>query len=446
MESKKGTRVPKSLELYSRAEEIIGGSVQLLSRHPRSFAFGVSPIYVDHAKGCRFWDVDGFEYIDLLAGVGTVHLGYAYDPVDQAAQEQIAKGTMYSVNSPLEIELAEMLVETVPCCEMVRYAKGGGDADAVAVRIARGYTGKDKILFCGYHGWHDWYISANLKEANLDEHLLPGVPSRGVPKALAGTAIPFRYNDLDQLRATFEANKGEVAAVMMEACRGQLPHDGYLEGVKRLCEENGALLIFDEVVTGFRLAMGGAQEYFGVVPDMATFGKAIGNGYPLAAVVGRKEVMQCVSEMFISSSFWSDPISLAAGVAIQKIMRAEPVIEHLWRMGERFRDGMLEVAKDYALPLEFHGLAPITHSAFHPEKPEDARPLTTLYIQEMSKRGVYCAGANYIMYTLGPDDVDQVIAAFADAAPMMKDALDKGKIMERLEVPVATSPFQRRLV
>lgn len=436
----------KSVELYERGEAIIAGGTQLLSRHPRMFAYGVSPIYAERAKGCRIWDIDGHEYIDLLAGVGTIHLGYAYEPVDKAAHEQIDKGTMYSINSPLEVELAEMLIETVPCAEMVRYAKGGGDADAVAVRIARGYTGRDKILFCGYHGWHDWYIAANLKDAKLDQHLLPGVPARGVPKALAGTAIPFEYNNLDSLKAAFDANKGEVAAVIMEACRNQLPRDGFLEGVRRLCDENGAVLIFDEVVTGFRLAMGGAQEYFGVQPDIAVFGKAIGNGYPLAAVVGRREVMECVSEMFISSSFWSDPISLAAGVAIQKVMRNEPVIEHLWKMGERFTEGMLAVAKDFGLPLEFHGLAPITHSGFYPEDSSKAKPLMTLYIQEMAKRGVHCAGANYIMYALGPDDVDEVIAAFADAAPVLSDALKKDRIMDLLEAPLAMTPFQRRLV
>src|SRR5207302_59550 len=247
------SRVPRSMELYQRALELIPGGTQLISRRPTRYACGVSPVYAARAQGARFWDVDGHEYIDWASGIGAIILGYADPVVDEAVREQIALGTVYSVNHELEVELAEELVRTVPCAEMVRYAKCGGEACAIAVRIARGTTGRDKVLFCGYHGWHDWYLAANLNtEANLNTHLFPGIEPIGVPRALAGTAIPFPYGDLAALGQLLDQHEGKVEAVIMEPLSADGPPTGYLEGMRDLPPLHGAVLIVDEVVAGLR--------------------------------------------------------------------------------------------------------------------------------------------------------------------------------------------------
>jgi glutamate-1-semialdehyde 2,1-aminomutase len=266
--------VARSMELYRRALELIPGGTQLVSRRPTRYAHGVSPVFAARAKGARFWDVDGNEYIDWASGIGSIILGYCDPVIDDAVREQLALGTVYSINHELEVELAEELTRTIPSAEMVRYAKCGGEACAMAVRIARGVTGRDLVLFCGYHGWHDWYLAANLaEEASLNAHLFPGIEPTGVPKALAGTALPFPSGDLAALGALLDAHRGRVAAVIMEPLRSELPPPGYLEGVKALAREHGAVLIFDEVTSGFRLAVGGAQEYLGVTPDMTVLGR-----------------------------------------------------------------------------------------------------------------------------------------------------------------------------
>ena len=295
------SRVPKSMALYKRALELIPGGTQLISRRPNRVAYGVSPVYAQSAKGARFIDVDGFEYIDWISGIASIILGYADPVVDEAVRKQIEKGTVYSVNHELEVELAEELCREIPCAEMVRYAKCGGEACAIAVRIARGTTGRDKILFCGYHGWHDWYLAANLaEEASLNSHLFPGIEATGVPQGLAGTALPFAFGDLNSLGELLDQHKGEVAAVIMEPLRSEIPPEGYLAGVAKLAREHGAIFIFDEVSAGLRFSTGGAQKYLGVTPDMAVFAKSISNGYPMAAVVGSREVMEpAVADVYL---------------------------------------------------------------------------------------------------------------------------------------------------
>ena len=438
------TNITQSRALFEKAQRLIAGQTQLLSRHPNMHAYGVSPIYAESAAGCRFTDVDGNEFIDMVGGTGIIYLGYCHPQVDAAAIAQIKKGIEYAVNSPLELELAELLIESVPCAEMVRYAKGGGDADAVAVRIARAYTGRDKVLFCGYHGWHDWYIAANLADSEqLDTHLLPGTPCAGVPRALAGTSIPFAYNDLDDLRNKLESNRGEVACVIMEAARSLQPVPGFLEGVRELCDAHEAVLIFDEVVTGFRYARGGAQEYFGVTPDMATFGKAVGNGYPIAVIAGRREVMRAVETSFISSSYWSETASMAAAIAIQQIIREDDVIGHIWKMGERFQEGIRKLCKDTGVPFTVSGLPPVFPLGLQVENPA---PYRTLITQEMARRGVHLPGQVYIMAVHTPEDIDIVLDTLKEVAPTLRQAIERGSVEGLLEVPVARPIFRRRQV
>jgi glutamate-1-semialdehyde 2,1-aminomutase len=437
------SRVPKSLELYEKAKTLIPKATQLLSRHPFMNAYGVSPIYIDRAKGCRFWDVDGHEYIDTTCGTGIIGIGYCIDEIDDAAREQLAKGLASPINSPLELELAELLVEAIPSAEMVRYAKGGGEADCMAIRIARGYTGKDKIALCGYHGWHDWYLAANLEtEDALDSHVRP-VPVTGVPQALKGTAIPFDYNDLESLRSVLESNRGEMAAIILEPCRTFTPAPGFLEGVRDLADEHEAVLIFDEVVTGFRLARGGAQEYFGVTPDVTVLGKAVANGYSLAAVVGKREVMSIVDDMFMSSSNWSEAVSLAAGIAIQKFMVRHNFVDRVWEMGEYYQEGLRRICSDIGLTINFNGMPPVFGFNFGVA---DSRPVDTLLMQEFAKRGVHGGTFTSIMYALEKSDHDEVLAAFKDIAPILKEGIENNKVADLLEVPVAESVFKRRMV
>ena len=313
----------------------------------------------------------------------------------------------------------------------------------MAIRIARGYTNKDKVALCGYHGWHDWYLAANLAADDaLDSHVRP-VPARGVPKALRGTAIPFTYNDLESLRSVLESNRGEMAAIIIEPCRTFTPEPGFLEGVRELADEHQAVLIFDEVITGFRMARGGAQEYFGVTPDVTVLGKAIANGYSLAAVVGKSEVMSVVDDMFMSSSNWSEAVSLAAGVAIQKFMTKYNFVEHVWETGKYYREGLQRVCSDVGLTINFHGYPPVFGFDFGVA---DSKPLDTLLMQEFAKRGVHGGTFAYMMYAMKKSDLDEVLAAFAEIAPLLKDGIENNSIADLLECPVAEDVFKRRMV
>jgi len=269
--------VARSLEIYERARQLIPGTTQLISRRPTRGALGVSPIYAERAKGCRIWDVDGNEYVDWMSAVGPIVLGYADDVVDTAVKEQIDRGSVYSIVHENSLALAETLVRLIPSAEMVRYCKGGGEACTMAVRIARGFTGRDKVLFCGYHGWHDWYLAANLGSEGLQGHLFNGIEPIGVPAALEGTIEPFEYGDLNKLEDQLKASDGEVACIIMEPMRTEMPPPGYLEGVRELADRHGVVLIFDEVSCGWRISLGGVQEVTGVTPDLSVFAKAISN-------------------------------------------------------------------------------------------------------------------------------------------------------------------------
>lgn len=425
--------VSSSLRLYQRALEIIPGGTQLFSRRPERFAPGVCPPYLTHGKGSRVWDLDGNEYLDFLCGVGPVILGHAWPAVTEAVIAQLRRGSSFSVNHPVEVELAELLVETVPCAEMVRFCKSGGTADEMAVRIARGHTGRDRIAFCGYHGWHDWYLAANLSgPETLNAHLLPGLDIRGVPRGLEGTALPFEYNNLESLRAVLEANRGEVAGIIMEAARTDLPAPGFLEGVRALADEHGAVLIFDEVITGFRLAMGGAQERFGVTPDLATFGKAMSNGHPIAAVCGRPEVMQDAAGMFISSTYYSDPAGMAAALATIHELKRLNALDHIHAMGRMLQEGFEDLAKVHGVPATCPGSPPVTHPHFD-LPPELVKPITTLYLQEMYRGRIFACTVNYICYQHSPEDIAAFLQAADGALAKVRMALEHGDPRRYLE-------------
>ncbi|MFH0963972.1 MAG: aminotransferase class III-fold pyridoxal phosphate-dependent enzyme [Planctomycetota bacterium] len=439
--------VRKSLELFRECEKLVPGGTQLLSRRPSMFAFGVAPIFATHAKGARFWDVDGNEFIDLTGGIGAVLLGYADDEVDNACVEQLRKSTIFPILAPVELELARELVQTIPCAEMVRLGKSGGEADAVAVRMARGFTGRDRVAVCGYHGWHDWYISANLKaDGALAEHLMPDVPTKGVPKALAGTALPFAFNDIASLEAVLRSAPGEFACVILEAARFKQPQGTFLADVVELAHRHGALVIFDEVVTGFRYAPGGAQEYFGVTPDLATFGKAIANGYPLTAIVGRRDILQASAGMFISSLYWDDNCTIAAGLACIRKLKRIHAPDIIRAMGTRYMQGWLALAKKAGVPATLLGHPSVLSIKFEMDDPAIRSKATTLYSQEVNKRGVFGSAYFYCTASHREPEIDAILAAAEGALHVIGQALADGNIDKFLEVPAAKPLFSTRMV
>ncbi len=439
-------RNQKSMALYDRACRLIPGGTQLLSRRPSKFAYGVSPVYAASASGARIIDIEGNEYIDWVSGIGAIILGYADPVVDEAVREQIGKGTIYSINHELEVELAEELVSIIPCAEMVRYAKGGGDACAVAIRIARGATGRDKVLFSGYHGWHDWYLAANLSaDESLDAHLFPGIDPTGVPRCLEGTATPFPYGDAAALGELLDKHRGEVAAVIMEPLRSAWPPEGYLAEVRKLATEAGVVLIFDEVSTGFRFSPGGVQPVLGVEPDMAVFAKSISNGYAMGAVVGRREVMEPAAQMFISSTYWSDTIGLRAALTTLREVRRRNVPEQLDQLGRRLQSRLNAATEETGAPIRCEGVSVHPQLVFDIDDATLKQKLTTLYIQEMAKRGCHGYTSFYLNAAQGDAEIEQTLAAARETFQIITDALACGKIDDLLECELKEDVFRRRV-
>ena len=438
--------VSRSYELYRQAETLIPGRTQLISRRADQFANGISPVYAQRAKGSRFVDVDENEYIDWVNGVGAVILGHADPVVDTAVKHQIDRGSIYTLNSPLEIELAEELVATIPSAEMVRYTKGGGEACAVAARIVRGVTGRDKILICGYHGWHDWYQAANFGvDPESGEYPFAGIEPIGVPRALAGTVIPFSYGDLDALARLLDEHAGEVAGVMMEPARSELPAPGYLAGVKALVEKHDGVLIFDEVSCGWRLRIGGVQQAVGVTPHMTVVAKAMSNGYPMGAVVGQRAVMEDAARMFISSSYWSDNIGLVASLTTIRELKRRDSETRLHETGEKLRAALNAAIAESGLSGTCAGLSANPYVALDLPADVDSRKVSTLFVQEMARRGVH----TYMSFkaTLAHTDADiaHTASAAADAFKTIKMGLDQDKLDTLLVADVKKEPFRRQV-
>lgn len=435
--------VERSLQLFRKAKRLIPGGCQLVSRRPSRWAFGVSPIYAERAKGCRIWDVDGNEYVDWTSAVGPIILGYADEVLDAAVREQMSKGSIYSILHESEIELAEELIRLVPSAEMVRYAKGGGEACAVAVRIARGVTGRDKMLFCGYHGWHDWYLAANLGSETLADHLLPGIEPTGVPAALEGTAIPFSYGELEMLESLLEQHEGEIAGIIMEPMRSELPPAGYLESVRDLATRHGVVLIFDEVSCGFRIALGGVQEFLGVVPDLTVFAKAISNGYPMGAVVGRRQFMEPVANMFISSAYWDDNIGVVAALTTLRELQRRHAIAHFHALGTAFKQRFNQAAREVGIAAECLGVEGHPAIRFHVDDQATAKKVQTLFIQENARRGAFLSSGFFFNCAHDEEALDKTETAFRGSLTVIQDGLENDRLDELLDAELQTDLFRR---
>ncbi len=436
--------VKRSLDLYERADMLIPGRTQLISRRSSQFAHGVSPIYAQRAKGAHFVDVDENEYIDWVNAVGAIILGHADDVVDREVKEQIDRGSLYTLNSALEIELAELLNDVIPSSEMVRYTKSGGEANAVAARIARGVTGRDIILFSGYHGWHDWYQSANyLVDPESGEFPFAGIEPIGVPQALAGTAIPFTWGDLEALKSLLDEHAGSVAAIMMEPLRSEMPPPGYLEGVQSLAKSHDVILIFDEVSCGWRLRIGGAQELTGVTPDMTVLAKAMSNGYPMGAVVGSRSVMEPANRMFISSSYWSDNLGLVATLTTIRELQRRDSARRFEVIGESLRTQLNQAIADTGLSGACTGL--FYNPAIALNLPDETqRPrVNTLFIQEMARRGIHCNLSFKATLAHTETDIQQTAQMASESLRVVKKALETNSLDDVLESDLKQEPFRR---
>lgn len=429
-------------ELYRYAKTKIPGGTQLLSKRPELYLPEQWPAYYRRAKGVEVEAMDGRTYIDMsMMGVGACILGYADEDVDAAVCQAIRGGVQCTLNAPEEVELAQLLCELHPWSGMVRYARSGGEAMALAVRIGRAKSGKDGIAFCGYHGWMDWYLAANLSsEDALEDSLMPGLPPAGVPQGLQGSAWPFRYNCLEELEAIVAAHGEKLGVIVMEPQRSSQPAPGFLEAVRRIADQAGAVLIFDEITTGFRMTCGGIHLLHEVTPDMAVFAKAMSNGYAMAAVIGAESVMQAAQDSFISSTNWTERIGPVAALATIHKHQEQDVAAYIRRIGALVSQGWREAAQEAGLPLHVDGFDSLTHFGIdHP----DELTLSTLFTQEMLERG-YLAYPQFkpsLAHTQA--HVEAYLQEVCTVFGILAQAAEQQDAAARLKGPVARRGFYR---
>jgi len=417
-------RYVKSLVQLDRAERVIPLGTQTFSKSRKTLPPDIAPLYADRAVGGRIWDVDGNEYVDLMSALASVNLGYADAEINAAIIEQLGRGTTISLTHPIEAEVAELLVELVPSAEKVRFGKNGSDATTAAIRIARAATGRDHIVTCGYHGWQDWFIGS-MPDRSL-----------GVPAAYAELLHPIPYDDLDALER--ELKLRPTAAVVLEPMTTTFPSPGYLKGVRELAHRHGALLVFDEMVTGFRFARGGAQEYFGVTPDLSTFGKGVANGYPLSVIAGRADLLDVLETAFISGTFGGELLSLTAAKVVLERIRSTDVIDRISRVGA-------ELSERVTAEIAAAGLSDVVHLQGHPAwtfivwspATPQLEALKYLFMQEMSRRGVLMIASHNISAAHDPADIDQVVNAYRETLAILRAAIDADDVVSRLHADIS---------
>jgi len=437
-----GATMGTGQKLYRRAKRVIPGGNMLLSKRPEMFLPEKWPAYFSKSKGCKVWDLDGNEYIDMsIMGIGTNILGYGHPEVDEAVMKTVRDGNMSTFNCPEEVYLAEKLVELHPWADMVRFARAGGEINSIAIRIARASTGKDKIAICGYHGWHDWYLSTNLNsDKNLDGHLLPGLQPNGVPRGLTGTTLPFNYNDIEQLEQLIKDNKGEIAAIKMEVSRNEGPKDNYLQKVRDLATENNIILIFDECTSGFRETFGGLHKKYDVEPDLAIFAKALGNGYAISACIGRQEFMQAAQQTFISSTFWTERVGPTAALKTLEVMEREKSWQTITQIGNNISSQWQNLADKHELDISTWGLPALSGYTFNSP---NALSYKTLITQEMLKKGYLAANSVYACTEHTQELVDGYFAELDPIFAIIRECEEGLDINTLLEGPVCHSGFKR---
>jgi glutamate-1-semialdehyde 2,1-aminomutase len=442
IKNNEGASMGTGQKLYRRAKKVIPGGNMLLSKRPEMFLPEKWPSYFSKSKGCKVWDLDGKEYIDMsIMGIGTNTLGYGHPEVDEVVIKTVRDGNMSTLNCPEEVYLAEKLVELHPWADMVRFARAGGEINSIAIRIARASTGKDKIAICGYHGWHDWYLSTNLNsDKNLDGHLLPGLQPNGVPRGLTGTTLPFNYNDIEQLERLIKENNGKVAAIKMEVSRNEGPKDNYLQKVRDLATENNIILIFDECTSGFRETFGGLHKKYGVEPDLAIFAKALGNGYAISACIGRQEFMQAAQQTFISSTFWTERVGPTAALKTLEVMEREKSWQTITQIGNNISSQWQILADKHELDISTWGLPALSGFTFNSP---NALAYKTLITQEMLKKGYLAANSVYACIEHKQEIVDGYFAELESIFSIIKECEEGLDVNTLLEGPLCHSGFKR---
>lgn len=443
----------KSQNLYNKAKRIIPGGTQLLSKRPEMFAPGQWPTYYQKAHGCEVTDLDGKKYIDMCyMGIGSCTLGYADKDVNNAAKQAIDSGSMSTLNPPHEVELAELLTNLHPWADQVRYTRSGGEAMSVAVRIARAQTNKDIVLFCGYHGWHDWYLSSNISENDelADGHLLPGLNPLGVPKGLKGTAFPFKYNDTDAFLEKIKLYKNNVGAVVIEVIRNMYPDKEFFETIRKVCDKEGIVLIFDEITSGFRLNGAGAHMKFGeekdccgycFEPDIAVFAKAMTNGYPLSAIIGKEKYLSVAQDTFISSLYWTDSIGPAATIASIKKIIKEDVPSYTEKLGKMVQKIWLDSANECGINLKITG--PVPQLSIFAFEYTNALEVKTLFNQLMLERGFLTTTAFYASFAHNESHLISYEKAVKEVFMIIKDSIEKNALSKMLNGPICHDGFKR---
>ncbi|WP_223694642.1 aspartate aminotransferase family protein [Leifsonia poae] len=420
------SRYAKSLQQLIRAERTIPLGAQTYSKSRGTFPPGIAPIYGNRAQGCRIWDVDGNEYVDLVNALASVTLGYADPEINEAIVRQLSQGVTISLTHPLEATVAEKIVDLVPSAEMVRFGKNGSDATSAAVRVARGFTGRDHVITCGYHGWHDWTI-ASMDSRNL-----------GVPGAVKELVHAVAFNDLEAVEDQLRANP--TAAIVLEPMNVVWPLPGYLEGLRGLADKYGAVLVFDEMITGFRFAKGGAQEYFGVTPDLSTFGKGLANGFPVSAVAGRRDLMILLETVFFSGTFSGELLSLTAADVVLDRIAATDVLGDIRRTGEVIRDRVQAVIDELGMgsAVTLSGHPTWMFLVWNAELGAQLDLLKVLFMQEMSRAGVLMIATHNVSAAHDPAAVDTIAAAYRSALTRVGEAIESGDARPFLDAEVAS--------
>lgn len=435
-----GANMGTGQKLWKRAKQVIPGGNMLLSKRAEMFLPEQWPAYFSKAKGCKVWDMDGNEYTDMcIMGIGTNTLGYGHPEVDEAVSKTVDAGNMSTFNCPEEVYLAEKLVEMHPWADMARLARSGGEANAIAIRIARAAAGKDKVAVCGYHGWHDWYLSANLgDDERLAGHLLPGLDPRGVPQNLRGTVFPFNYNKFDELEAL--VNQHDIGVIKMEVVRNMGPEDNFLHKVRKLATERGIVLIFDECTSGFRETFGGLHKKYGVEPDMAMFGKALGNGYAITGTIGRREVMEAAQSTFISSTFWTERIGPTAALKTLEVMERVKSWDTITQTGLQIRQRWQKLADKHGLKINHWGLPSLTGFTF---ESQNALAYKTLVTQEMLAKGYLASNSIYVCTEHTPSVVDGYFDALEPIFATIAECEAGRDVMALLKGPLCHAGFKR---
>lgn len=407
-----------SNDYYYRALGLIPSVTQTLAKGPSQHVNGFAPKFLRRGRGSRVWDVDGNEFIDYTMGVGPISLGYCYERVDEAIRKQLEDGITFSLMHPLEVEVAELVRDVIPNAEAVRFSKSGADVTSAAVRLARAYTGREKVLCCGYHGWHDWYIGITSRNA-------------GVPESVRAMTYTFEYNDIEALEQSLDS---EVACVILEPTVFEEPQDDFLHRLRELCSAHGIILIFDEMWTGFRMALGGAQEYFGVEPDLACYSKAVANGMPLSIITGKGDIMERLDkEVFFYTTFGGEALSLAAAKATILEMKQKNVTAALWEMGKRLKDGYNAIASEYGMDYtKCSGYDCRTIVTFDPTGGSPLE-LKSLVQQEMIRRGILWSGMHVVSYSHTKEDIDYTLGVYEDVLRILRNAVNEGSAPNQLD-------------